>query len=305
MMVSHLVLILTTALLGILASACQPSGTPIELTQTHIVAQQTLTPNPTSSLSAEQKIAFTLVTKNADWTPVEADFDEVAMVLVPVGCFMMGSPKGEGEIEEKPEHLQCLDTPFWIDKYEVTNSQFNLFDGVSATHGFWEDDNRPRENITWFEARDFCLKRSARLPNEREWEYAARGPDGLEFPWGNAWNRGKTVWGPYGPGALTETADVGSHRAGVSWVGAMDMSGNVWEWTSSLYADYPYTADDEVTIPDDELKAGLGDRAIISLRGGGWFSFITEPRDVRALARDWSFPGSKNMDLGVRCARDV
>ena len=123
------------------------------------------------------------VSRNAEWTPHIQDFDGVEMVLVPAGCFMMGSE--EGEDDEKPVHEVCFREPFWIDRFEVSNAQFEQFNGQAARSSNWTDGNLPRETITWFEARDFCELRGGRLLTEAEWEYAARGPDGLTYPWGN------------------------------------------------------------------------------------------------------------------------
>ncbi|MBC6935116.1 MAG: TIR domain-containing protein [Chloroflexi bacterium] len=137
-----------------------PTNTPVPPTPT---PRPTNTPVPT--LSPEQLAALTPVTRNADWTPVERDFDGVTMVLVPAGCFMMGSNNYDNE---KPVHEQCFDAPFWIDKYEVTQGQFSRLGGSKVIPNAFTGDNRPVENITWFEARDFCELRGMRLPTEAE-----------------------------------------------------------------------------------------------------------------------------------------
>lgn len=92
---------------------------------------------------------------------------------------------------------------------------------------------------------------------------------------------------------VEKTADVGSRPAAVSWVGALDMSGNVWEWTSSLYQPYPYNADDgrENTSDTNSMRV---------LRGGGSYSF---EYGVRAASRNWNNPDAKDANKGFRCAR--
>jgi formylglycine-generating enzyme required for sulfatase activity len=231
------------------------------------------------------------VTRNADWTPVERDFDGVTMVQVPAGCFQMGS--SDGDDDEQPIHEQCFDQPFWIDKYEVTQEQFNRLGGRQEYSPGFSGDLRPVENITWFEARDFCELRRARLPTEAEWEYAARGPDNLLYPWGNQWNENNAVWRV---NSNEQTADVGSISAGVSWVGAYDLSGNVREWTSSLSEPYPYDA-------GDGRESDTGDRTDVQrvLRGGSWNLYDTD--SLRAPYRLRYFPDYGLNSFGFRCAR--
>lgn len=106
------------------------------------------------------------VEHNEDWRATVQDFGGVEMVRVPPGCFLMGSYHGRRD--EQPVHEVCFDRAFWIDRTEVTNAGF-------GSQGVFAGDDRPRENLTWFEARDFCAARGARLPTEAEWEYAARG----------------------------------------------------------------------------------------------------------------------------------
>lgn len=264
-----------------------PTPTP---TATHTpMTTPTSTPTP-DPLQA----AFTPVARDADgyaiWTPVVRDFDGVTMVLVPVGCFMMGS---DANSDEQPVHEQCFDEPFWIDQYEVTQAQFRRLGGIQANTPSFVGDNRPVENITWFEARDFCESRGGRLPTEAEWEYAARGPDSLVYPWGNTWNASNAVWNR---NSSQGTADVGSIPAGVSWVGALDMIGNVWEWISSLNQSYPYNA-------TDGREADTGSRTDVwrVLRGGSWGFNISG--GLRAPFRGWYAPSVRVSRGGFRCAR--
>jgi len=212
------------------------------------------------------------------------------MVLVPVGCFIMGNDpdsfRGELDGDE-----QCFEEPFWIDKTEVTQADFERLGGTQADPPDFEGDNRPIEDITWFEARDFCALRGGYLPTEAEWEYVARGPDELFFPWGNDWNANNAVWSR---NPSQGTADVGSILAGASWVGALDMSGNVWEWTHSIFEDYPYVA-------NDGREADLGQETNIpyTLRGGSWGN--SNNGNLRSATRYRYFPLNWLNGRGFRC----
>lgn len=222
-----------------------------------------------------------------DWTPVEQDFDGVTMVLVPAGCFMMGS--NDGEDREQPVHQQCFNTLFWIDKYEVTQAQFRRLGGIQTNPPSFSGDNRPVERITWFEARDFCELRDARLPTEAEWEYAARGPDSLVYPWGNEFIADNVV---YERNSNGRTAEVGSRRGGASWVGALDMSGNVWEWTLFEYRDYLYDS------ADGRENTSADSRRVV--RGGSWHD---DANGLRVTYRGVNDPSFMYVYLGFRCVR--
>jgi formylglycine-generating enzyme required for sulfatase activity len=198
-------------------------------------------------------LAVSGVESNDEWQPLIQDFNGVEMVLVPAGCFTMGSTeeqidqahewceerrencKPEWYEDQGPAHEVCFDKPFWIDRTEVSNEQY----GSSGTDT--PGPNRPRAQLNWIMARDFCESRSARLPTEAEWEYAARGPDGLLFPWGNEFIEGNALYYD-GPGTGGHE-DVGSRPAGMSWVGAMDMSGSAQEFTNTIYNGFPYPYD--------------------------------------------------------------
>jgi formylglycine-generating enzyme required for sulfatase activity len=222
------------------------------------------------------------VTSNAAWTPIIQQVGGVDMALVPVGCFQMGSNQSPDEL---PVHEQCFDTPFWIDVYEVTNGQY-------GSEGAFAGASRPRETLTWRDALTFCQARGGRLPTEAEWEYAARGPDNLVYPWGNSFVAANTVY--YGNSG-DRTADVGSRPGGVSWVGAYDMSGNVYEYTSSIYLPYPYDPTD-----GRENLADTTSRRV--LRGG---SFGNAELGVYASRRYPVIPASTGNVDGFRCARDL
>jgi formylglycine-generating enzyme required for sulfatase activity len=233
------------------------------------------------------------VTKNNQWKPRIQSFNGVEMVLVPPGCFTMGTddPPSTSFGNENPTTKICFDKPFWIDRYDVTNKQFTDFNGTAENPGRWADDKRPRESISWFRARDFCVQqRGARLPTEAEWEYAARGPDNLVYPWGNSFDANKVV---YGGNSDDQTRDVGSKPGGVSWVGAFDMTGNVWQWVSSLYRSYPYNATDgrESNVDVDNLRV---------LRGGSW---VKNMGDVHSAVRFYYDPHYMSSYFGFRCAR--
>ncbi|MBN1679960.1 MAG: SUMF1/EgtB/PvdO family nonheme iron enzyme [Anaerolineae bacterium] len=231
---------------------------------------------------------------NRDWTPASQEINGVTMMLVPAGCFMMGSETGTDN--EKPVHEICFDEPFWIDRTEVTRGMYTecVADGVCSetlASNYSTENNQPINNLTWFQAKDYCAWREARLPTEAEWEYAARGPEGWTYPWGDefAWNY--VVYSGNSP----QTAEVGSRPDGASWVGALDMSGNVWEWTSTINEAYPYRADDGREDNSDANSSRV-------LRGGSFFDDSSD--SLRAAFRNWNHPGLEYFNIfGFRCAR--
>jgi formylglycine-generating enzyme required for sulfatase activity len=213
---------------------------------------------------------------------------DIVWCKVPSGSFPMGDDK--------------IETPmlysYSISKHAITNAQFGAFveAGGYAVQDYWtpagwdwrqkqglagprtfgrEFDlpNHPVVGASWYEAVAFCRWLSAiteqeiRLPTEAEWEKAARGTGGWKYPWGDEFDA--ALCNVDGTG-LSGTSTVGIFPGGASPCGALDMAGNVWEWCQSLYASYPYQADDG----REDLEAS-GSRV---LRGGAW-------HDVRSGAR--------------------
>lgn len=223
------------------------------------------------------------VTTNADWVPYTERINNVEMALVPIGCFTMGDAGGRDS--EKPIFNICIQEPFWIDVTEVTNQDFgpnpDAFPGPQV----------PANAVDWFEAQEHCVARGGRLPTEDEWEWAARGPESLEYPWGNSFDPNQIFYdansGASGPG------DVGT-RGGASWVGAVDMSGNVWEWSLSLVSAYPYNPDDgreSLDVVDNRI-----------LRGG---AFSQDAYGTRASVRNGLNPGGRDGQNGFRCMLEI
>jgi formylglycine-generating enzyme required for sulfatase activity len=235
------------------------------------------------------------------------------MMLVPVGCFTMGTSDVQINealavcpfnantcndllSDERPQTAICFEKPFWIDLTEVTNGQF-------GSEGRWAGSTSPRANVTWQEALAHCESRSdgGRLPTEAEWEYAARGPDGLIYPWGNSLDTSRLNFCDFNcefnwkdtanSDGYPYPAPVAAFVNGVSWVGAYDLAGNLWEWTSSIYAAYPYNSGRE--NPGDTASQR-------TLRGGSW-NWIA--LDARTTARDNPIQESSDW-YGFRCARD-
>lgn len=233
--------------------------------------------------SAPQTTPVPTVTANQDWMPVEQINNDVLMVLVPPGCFTMGSD--DGRRDERPAHEICFDKAFWMDKYEVTNAQY-------GSDGPFEGPEIPRGNLNWYEARDYCLQRGGRLPTEAEWEYAARGLDGLLFPWGETYDQTIIV---IDGDASANVEPVGSYPANASWVGAMDMIGNAFEWVSSAYSQYPYDATDG--------REDMNDTESRRVYRGGRSAY--QEWGVHTTTRFWLEPDNRDWFIGFRCIQDT
>jgi formylglycine-generating enzyme required for sulfatase activity len=292
-----IIVALVVVALGITLRAFVPSKQSPTLTPTMAVVAEELveaesdTPEPPIITSTDDPLVLAElgVSTNSEWTPFTQEFDGVNMVLVPAGCFIIGTTPQDVSVLDNNEI--CFEDPFWIDQTEVSQRQFTTLHGVMVDSPFFQGLDRPVESITWFEARDFCVKRDMHLPTEAEWEYAARGPDGLTYPWGNEFLDEYVV---YYDNTANQSARVGNYPRGASWVGALDMSGNVWEWVSSLYADYPYGADHESETNRTSSRV---------LRGGSWST--PSILNLRTTSRNGTAPASKNYFTGFRCARSI
>jgi formylglycine-generating enzyme required for sulfatase activity len=227
------------------------------------------------------------------------------MILIPAGEFIMGTDNRLPD--EGPQHRVTLPA-FYIDKYEVTNLQYKKFNdetrGRSPRH--WRNRTFPEGKadhpvvyVTWEDANAYCQWAGKRLPSDEEWEKAARGTDGRDFPWGDTFDTAKANspvrWQEIG--AFGDTTPVGAFEAGVSPYGVYDMSGNVWEWTASWYKAYPGN-----TTPSESY----GER-YKTLKGGSWFdcSFYKCGISAPVFNRAFFARKVKNDSFGFRCAKDA
>ncbi len=234
--------------------------------------------------------------------------DSASMVLVPAGEFPMGSTM-VGE-REKPIHDVYLDA-FYIDAYEQTTARYAKF--LDATHreepkewkpgglfstATWKQyGDRPIIGVSWVDADAYCRWAGRRLPTEAEWEKAARGNDGLTYPWGkeSPTNQhahfAKSRWSGYG-----SLMSVGDHEAGKSPYGAYDMAGNVWEWVADWYDEGYYANSPERNPPGPPH----GQRRV--LRGGAWNA---PALSIRGAYRESRTPEYQFNHIGFRCAKDA
>jgi formylglycine-generating enzyme required for sulfatase activity len=168
---------------------------------------------------------------------------------------------------------------------------------------FWDDpqwnaNNLPVVGVCWFEAEAYCnwlralTGMSYRLPREAEWEKAARGEQGLLWPWGNEWDAGKCN----SESDLGKTSPVGMYPHGASPCGALDMAGNVWEWCQDWYDEKEYERCQGAGVVD---PTGPDSGTARAVRGGSW---LNNRNHARCAYRYRNEPDYFNLNLGFRVA---
>ncbi|KXK11050.1 MAG: serine/threonine protein kinase [Chloroflexi bacterium OLB14] len=222
-------------------------------------------------------------------------------IRVPAGKFVMGTHNDE--YDERPQHNVDIPYDYWMARYTVTNEQYSEYckaKNINHPVSGWEKKrNHPVTYVKWADAMEYCkwlnsvIKNELpnnlilRLPTEAEWEKAARGINGQEYPWGNTFDKNKCNTSEGGKSNITP---VGSYSPqGDSPYGCADMSGNVWEWTHSLFKRYPYKDNDG---REDENASG---RRV--LRGG---SFYNKRRGARCAYRYVNLSNSLDLNIGFR-----
>jgi formylglycine-generating enzyme required for sulfatase activity len=268
-------------------------------------ATPTVTPAATPTATP-----FTLPASGSLGDTCTRPVDGMVMLYVPGGPFQMGSTEGFGD--ERPVHTVTMDS-LWIDQTEVTNAQYRKCVEARVcqapttchlwgepTYGDVSKADHPAVCVDWYGAQAYCQWAGARLPTEAEWEYAARGPDGNTYPWGDTFDGTRLNFCDANcvySGKATEyddgyemAAPVGSFENGASWCGALDMAGNVWEWVNDWYDNYSSAAQANPVGPD------TGKHKVV--RGGGWNN---DQNAVRSANRDLYTPEVRHDLVGFRC----
>ena len=231
-----------------------------------------------------------------------------SLSLMPAPFAWIEIPGGRGTMEtyESGVTLAIPTARYWIAKYPVTNAQFRLFieaggykekrwwtdtgwaqrkkDGWTQPR-FWTDSNwngaeQPVVGVSWYEAVAFCLWLSETtgekimLPTEDQWQYAAQGDDGRDYPWGKKWD-GNRCNNDVGGKGIGKTTPVRQYEGkGDSPFGVVDMAGNVWEWCLTDYDDRT-----------NDVKSTATYRV---LRGGSWYADYSDW--FRCDYRNWYYP---------------
>jgi formylglycine-generating enzyme required for sulfatase activity len=263
---------------------------------------------------------------------------DVELVYIPAGDFVMGSDPRQSEFvqdEELPLHTLAL-PEYYLARTPVTNRQYLAFVQAREYHrpehwpsdAFLEDQaDHPVINVSWYDAMAYCAWLTEQLgdetcqvkvwraegwetidvdskawcfglPSEAEWEKGARGTDGRLYPWGNLWDTKRCNTKE---SRSTGTTPVDAYPLGVSPYGVLDVAGNVWEWTRTLWGvdilespfKYPYNPADG----REDIEAGKGTHRV--LRGG---SFNYGRDAARCTSRNRLLPVNGNWFVGFRVA---
>jgi formylglycine-generating enzyme required for sulfatase activity len=225
------------------------------------------------------------------------------LVLIPKGTFMMGSPESEVRIADATQHEVTISKDYYLGVTEVTQGQYKQ---VMGTNPSWnqgdkiqvESSMHPVEQVSWEDAVEFCKKlsdlpeekkagRIYRLPTEAQWEYACRAGSKTAYSFGEgSKSLGDYAW--FDQNSNRQTHPVGEKKAN-AW-GLYDMHGNVWEWCSDWYGQYPKGA---VSDP-----VGTRESSNRVFRGGSWYDHFEYCRSARRLGY---FPSGRD-DFGLRVA---
>ncbi len=238
--------------------------------------------------------------------------EERLQAYIQCGAEILGKTCDASRFDNEGPRRRIRVEAFTLDRYEVTVAAYAAcvrarrcspipyYKGAAR----FRRDRYPASLVTWQNAVEYCSFVQARLPNEAEFERAARGVNGRRYPWGNLYNsmvsnHGRLASDPTDASdGYAELAPVGSFPSGATPQGVFDLAGNVEEWVADSYAD-TYVAQDQSDPLDRSAPDGQPYR---SLRGGG---FASAPVALRGAWRNFALPTQRSPAIGFRCARSV
>ena len=230
----------------------------------------------------------------------------LAMIWLPSSTFLMGSPRNEPNriVEEEQQFEAIISHGFWIGKYPVTQAQWQVIMGNNPSHFQHINQNCPVENVTWYEAMEFCRRLnlsygdclpqdySFSLPTEVQWEYGCRAGTQTTYNIGNSLkDLDRAAW--HKDNSSGQTHPVGEKEPN-AW-GLCDMHGNTFEWCYDVPSSYP-------TFPTTDW-VGEGNAGVRSIRSSSWATSL-EATDHRCACRGAEIPDAKCPWFGFRvCLR--
>ncbi|MGE5374601.1 MAG: SUMF1/EgtB/PvdO family nonheme iron enzyme [Bacteroidota bacterium] len=300
-----------------------PTSAPTQTQRPTIAPSETLefpapplgvesTETPTPTLAGMSTVTYT-ATPGIGSTSI-SEKDQMTLLYVPEGPFIMGSADGVGQSDEHPQHRITLDA-FWIDQTEITNAMYRncVNDGKckspvpksSATHNNYftslEYNDFPVIYVSWADAKNYCAWVGGRLPTEAEWEKAAswdeKNQQKLKYPMGDTIDCSLANYSG-GKGCVYDTTQVGQYLKGASPYGVLDMAGNVWEWVADNYDPAYYQDPSSSKNPQ---KIVLNGKYYVA-RGGSWSD---HDNDARTANRSQVLQTSRENNLGFRCVLPV
>ena len=224
--------------------------------------------------------------------------DGMTQLYVPAGDFLMGD---DGKVSvDFPLHKVYLDS-FWIDEVEVTNAKYQKCVKASACslpfvegnpyYGKWVYRDYPVVYVNWFQASEYCAWAGRRLPTEAEWEKAARGVHGRNYPWGDDHPNPRLA--NFNGSLVGEALPAYRYPLGASPYGALNMAGNVREWVVDWFDPEYYAKSPTINPTGPETGTER------SLRSG---AYDADANEILTSTRFKHEPDSAGLSRGFRCA---